>query len=186
MAEATATETSNYEVQDIPQVALAPTSLLSNCDILAFLAIIQNARVPLLDFEPILSKERDRKGHGTFVVRFSDEKGLVFKTASVDQDTTVEDARRRLLSEILILQHPALRNHPNFLLLRGVAWEVHPDISSFGLAMPVLVFEECQIGTLKELMIATSDCRERVPFLERLSLCNQIGSAVEAMHRFSE
>lgn len=167
------------------QLANSAPSVLPDCDFAAFLAVVQSLRVPLLDFEPKISQTTERKGHGTYIIKLSNGNGLALKTASIVDGSSADDARKRLLSEILILRHPLLRFHPNLLRLRGIAWEFQSPPGSNGHAMPMLISEECQLGNLKNLMLPAAGCRDRVPFIQRVSLCCQIGRAIDAMHKLS-
>lgn len=82
---------------------------------------------------------------------------------------------RTLLSEVLVLGHPAIKRHPNIIELEGFCWDVSGET-----AWPVLVFKKMQHGDLEKFMCL--DEGRRMGLDDRLKLCREIGNAVLLMH----
>ena len=84
---------------------------------------------------------------------------------------------RTLISEVLVLSHPAVFRHPNIIRLEGVCWDVPLTEDK---VWPVLVFEKSRCGDLDWFM----NCGAGVglPVLGRLSLSTDILAAVVEMH----
>lgn len=81
-----------------------------------------------------------------------------------------------LESEISVLRHPWIREHPNVISLEGICWEAAPD----GQMWPVLVFKKAEFGNLKEF--AESEIGQGMSFEDRCKLCASIAVAVRDMH----
>jgi hypothetical protein len=81
-----------------------------------------------------------------------------------------------LISEVSILAHPSMRNHPTMMPLFGLCW----DISEHEKVLPVLVFEKSPYGDLVNFM--NSDAANRISFEERLKLCATVALAIATMH----
>ena len=101
-----------------------------------------------------------------------------------------------LLSEILVLQQPVIRDHKNIIDLYGVSWDIQLDKETGkSQIFPVLVFENASLfGSLDRFL-------ERVPSVlhdvteskhefalktlsvhERMRLCRDIGLAIQTLH----
>jgi hypothetical protein len=83
-----------------------------------------------------------------------------------------------LTTELAVLCHPAVRNHPYISQLDSICWDILPATEE---VWPVLVFEKAPHGDLKAFM-------ERGPgkalnFAERLSICANITIAILDMHK---
>jgi hypothetical protein len=94
-------------------------------------------------------------------------------------DNSPEAIRKRyrgLICEILILRHPAVREHPNITSLQGIAWEFDQ-----GVAWPVLVFPEASHGSLANFIQGGGG--KTASLEELLRICAGCGLGLEALHR---
>lgn len=123
-------------------------SLLSDlidCDFVSFLAIVQSLHVPLFEFKPVTSYSQKK---GSRIILPPPQLGVVFKS---EPDLAVKDVtlmNKTLLSEILVLQHPVLGQHPNIQQLLGVTWRPIFHETTFLRVLPYLVFERSTHDTL--------------------------------------
>ncbi|KAK3384637.1 kinase-like domain-containing protein [Lasiosphaeria ovina] len=83
---------------------------------------------------------------------------------------------RGLICEMLILRHPAVREHPNVTSLQGIAWEFYQ-----GVAWPVLVFPEASHGSLASFI--QGEGGKTASLEELLRICAGCGLGLEALHR---
>ena len=84
-----------------------------------------------------------------------------------------------LISELLVLGHPAIRNHPNFAQVEGIAWDFEGHR-----VWPVIVSQKAQCGNLYDF--STSEDAKSVPFANKISTCLDVASAVATMHLNSQ
>lgn len=104
---------------------------------------------------------------------------MIVKRFRITDDVNEKLAYKTLICKLLMLTHPVLKHHPNIQKLAGVTWDVQTFQGSSVRAMPVLAFERNDCGTLAEFM------NSAIPFMQRLSICENIGRVIEAMHEFS-
>lgn len=104
---------------------------------------------------------------------------MVLKRFRITDDVNEKLAYKTLICELLVLAHPVLKHHRNIQKLFGVTWDVQTFQGSSIRAMPVLVFERSECGTLADFMSS------KVPFMQRLRFCEDIGRPIKAMHAFS-
>ena len=158
---------------------------LAQCDLVDFLTLAQAYEVDVIPitWQPALESLGDGRTSDVSQSLLNIQTSLAFKRAfrenGEDQHQSDEDSDvlPRLCTELSILAHQPLRNHPNILRLEGFCWEYLPD--SFG-ALPVFVFEKAQCGNLQNFM--NSDRGRRMNFAERKELCTQIAKGLVAMH----
>lgn len=93
-----------------------------------------------------------------------------FKPSRLD-DSVLRDASR----EMIMLAHPAVRNHPFVIALEGICW----DIQSVQQIWPVLVFEKSHLGDLHTFL--THNKGHDLPLCDRIALCCNIGIALRDM-----
>jgi hypothetical protein len=155
---------------------------LPPCDLVSFLAIVQSLKVPIFEFEPDTSNSI-HMGSRTHVVHLTGRKGIVFKSEPDMKETL---ANKVLVSEILVLRHPILSQHPNIHRLLGVALQPKFHETKFLRVLPHLVFEKSDYGSLWEFMIGNPKRSRALSFLDRLRLCKDIGDGIVAMHSFSK
>ena len=87
---------------------------------------------------------------------------------------------RALISEISVLGHPSVREHPNIISLLGVCWDILPS----GCVWPVLVFERTALGDLWSFV--ESDEGKIISTEVRLKLCADVATAVRDLHQSSK
>ncbi|KAG8666894.1 hypothetical protein FPOAC1_011716 [Fusarium poae] len=87
------------------------------------------------------------------------------KTADLTQKASIY---RALISEIYILQHPLIKNHPNFVRLYGVGFDVARNYSDEGEGLPeiwpTLILERAKDGNLAAFLGASERTLVYVPF----------------------
>jgi len=149
-------------------------------DLITFLAAVQRAKVDIL---PITwqSARRPIGMGGTSNINKASinlETSFAFKCVSDTQKRDQDEAKilQALISEIAVLSHPSIREHPNIIELQGICWDVPSDHEVW----PVLVFEEAQFGDLYNF--ATLPVGRDLCIAERLKLCVDIGTAIIDMH----
>ena len=147
-------------------------------DLIAFLSIIQKCDVDYLPitWQPSLGT-LGAGGSGTISQStFMTEKPLAFKRFHDSEDS--DDGFLPMMSEVLILSKPPIRNHPNIVDLEGICWEIKPSTEK---AVPVLVFEKAS-WDLQQFM----NVREGMDmsFEDRLKMCADVGGAIMALHAY--
>lgn len=85
-----------------------------------------------------------------------------------------------LISEIFVLGHPSVREHPNIISLLGICWDIQPS----GCVWPVLVFERTALGDLWSF--AESEEGKNISIETRLKLCADVATAVRDLHQSSK
>jgi hypothetical protein len=151
-------------------------------DCLAFIAVAQSLHI---DFLPITWQAAlgDAGLGGTAEIRQS----LIRLQANFAFKRIKKLQRRRLAPDVIfkilttemrVLGHPILRNHPNIGRLLGICWDVAPDGDD--VAYPVLVFEKAENGNLKDF--ARSEAGRTLGDTEKLQLCADICYAVMSLH----
>ena len=84
---------------------------------------------------------------------------------------------RAVMSEILVLQSPSIRSHPNVAKLIGVCWET--DAGS-GDIWPVLISEKADCGDLREFMGTESG--RMMSIQARVQLCIDVARGILELH----
>ena len=147
-------------------------------DLVAFLSIVQKCNVDYLPitWQPALST-LGVGGSGTISQStFIAGKPLAFKRFHQSED--YDGDFLPLMSEVLILSQPPIRNHPNIVDLEGICWEIKPRTEK---AVPVLVFEKAS-WDLQQFMNVSEGMEMVVE--DRLKICADIGSAIMALHAY--
>ena len=154
------------------------TNHVAQSDLIAFLSIAQNCNVDFLPitWQPALST-LGAGGTGTISQStFISEKPLAFKRF---HDSENPDAGfLPMMSEVLILSQPPIRNHPNIVDLEGICWEIKPTTEK---AVPVLVFEKAS-WDLQQFMNVCEGMD--MVFEDRLKICADVGRAIAALHAY--
>jgi hypothetical protein len=88
-----------------------------------------------------------------------------------------ETSFQAVVSEIVALSHPIIREHPHIVRLEGLCWDIPDDNHVW----PVLMFEKTEFGSLHQF--ASSGIGESLHVSQMLSLCFDIGLAIRDMHR---
>ena len=152
-------------------------------DLLSFLALAQKLKVDFLPltWQPAL----DALGEGATAeirqapVRLKTK--FAFKCAKVRADTDEAEYYKALTTELLILGHPLVRDHPNIVTIVGVCWDV--DVKK-GRVLPVLVANAAVDGDLGAFM--TQGPGKDFSLSSRLDLCSEVAHAVADIHRNGE
>jgi hypothetical protein len=102
---------------------------------------------------------------------------FAFKCVSKKQkrETPKAEILQTLISEVTVLSHHLLREHPNIVELQGICWDVSADE-----VWPVFVFEKTQFGDLYTFL--QLPVGRDLSITERLKLCVDVGSAIIDMH----
>lgn len=160
-------------------------------DLITFLAIAQSAEI---DFVPITwPRGLPEIGIGaTAKVRESFinlQKSLAFKIVEgaewierIDASQKPAEIKTRfeeLISEIDVLTHPAVREHPNIIQLLGTCWDILPS----GRVWPVLLFEKAPFGDLWSF--TATEAGRKMGIKTRIKLCSDIATAIRDLHQNS-
>ena len=156
------------------------TNRIVQSDLIAFLSIVQKCDVDYLPitWQPALNT-LGIGGSGTISQStFIAERPLAFKRFHGRDSKNPDDGFLPMMSEVLILSQPPIRNHPNIVDLEGICWEIKPSTEE---AVPVLVFEKAS-WDLQQFM----NVREGMDmsFEDRLKICANIGDAIMALHAY--
>ena len=154
------------------------TNRIVQSDLIAFLSIVQKCNVDYLPitWQPALNM-LGVGGSGTISQStFIAEKPLAFKRFHDSENP--DGGFLPMMSEVLILSQPPIRNHPNIVDLEGICWEIKPSTEK---AVPVLVFEKAS-WDLQQFM----NVREGMDmsFEDRLKICADVGDAIMALHAY--
>ncbi|KAK6519439.1 hypothetical protein TWF281_003273 [Arthrobotrys megalospora] len=155
-------------------------------DLLGFLAVVEHRKIDILPFQwdnsgmlsgilGIGGTAKISKGVKVSTTR-GDNLGLVFKRTQ--SEIRYEDPAkifRSVLSEVYILGHPVVREHPNINSLQGICWE-----TINGRPWPVLIFKQAPYGDLGQFMRTEAGMKLR--FEDKIKLCWEIGNALHLMH----
>lgn len=174
--------------------AIGPENGRSPCNLITFLAAVQKLHIPFL---PVTwqTKEAIVGVGGTSRINqalFDRTRSMVFKhVAERDKlDEPVEAIYRRLINEVMVLYHPAIRDHSNILGPLGICWGISPrkkqntsrpvpDAVNKYEIWPVLVFEKSSLGDLYQFS-SSQDARD-MDIIDRLKICLDIGAAISHM-----
>lgn len=161
-------------------------------NLITFLAIAQKLEIDFLPikWQPALSKVG---AGGTAEIRQSLihlQMSFAFKrlkdAAWIDEIDESERPKEMktgfqvLISEILVLGHPSVRDHPNIISLLGICWDILPS----GCVWPVLVFERTALVDLWSF--AESEEGKNISIETRLKLCADVATAVRDLHQSSK
>ena len=154
------------------------TNRIVQSDLIAFLSIVQKCDIDYLPitWQPTLNT-LGVGGSGTISQStFITEKPLAFKRFNDSENP--DGGFLPMMSEVLILSQPPIRNHPNIVDLEGICWEVKPSTEK---AVPVLVFEKAS-WDLQQFM----NVREGMDMSleDRLKMCAEVGGAIMALHLY--
>lgn len=158
-------------------------------DLIDFLGLTQFYQVDLLPitWQPALESLGDGRTSNVSQSLLNIQMSLAFKRAFPTQSEIQQHSDgeseifTRLCTELSILAHPPLRNHPFIVRLDGLCWELHLD--GFGV-LPVFVFEKAQGGNLQDFLNSAQGAN--LNFAERKGLCVQIAHALMTMHECRE
>ncbi|KAI1111819.1 hypothetical protein F5Y14DRAFT_424139 [Nemania sp. NC0429] len=173
----------------------APGNPLS-CNLITFLAAVQNLEVEILPLQWQSTRSLIGKGGTSQISQavINLETSIAFKRVSEQDKLRLDDEEifRRIISEILVLAHEGIRGHPNILELQGVSWDVSspPKGNSSEIQSaesmkdtkiwPVLLFEMSRYGDLGRF--AALPAGRSLDHSARLDICLQIGTALATMN----
>jgi serine/threonine protein kinase len=104
------------------------------------------------------------------------EYSLAFKLPAPPTPTIkLSQEYRVLMSEIHTLCSAYTRNHPNIVLLEGIAWNFQ-----LGDAWPVLMFEKAHNGDLRDFL--NSQPGRILSTWQRITLCQDIATGLRCLH----
>ena len=102
----------------------------------------------------------------------------------VNRNPEMSDAELRkvqyeaLISEMVVLSHADIYDHPNIANLEGVCWEVMPESEE---VWPVLVFRKAEGGDLSRFLSLPGVVS--VDSDDLLAICGEVAKALMIMHR---
>ena len=77
--------------------------------------------------------------------------------------------------------HPPLLAHPNIVKLLGIGFEIEGP-PGFERAMPVLIPECAELGSLAEILETARKEDQPLGFEEKLALCIDVAHGLEVLH----
>jgi hypothetical protein len=145
-----------------------------DCSLITFLAIAQTQDVGFLPitWQPALATLGEGGGGRIYLSTASPGVSYAFKQMHDSGDS--QGNLLSLVSELLILSWPSIKEHPGIVDLEGLCWEY-----TAGKAHPVLVFEKA-VGDLKNYMEVGEG--KNLVFEDRLDICLNIGDALITLH----
>jgi len=148
------------------------------CDLIAFLSIVQQCNVDFLPvtWQPSLNNIGEGGSGKISQSLIIADMPLAFKRFHYSGDSN--NNYLPLISEVLILSQPPIRNHPNIVNLEGICWEIK---SGTGNAVPVLVFEKAAWDLHQFMKV---DEGMDMTIQDRLKICADIGSAIIKLHAY--
>jgi hypothetical protein len=158
-------------------------SQYTELNLVDFLAIAQWRKIDLLPL--------------TWLPGLGSDQGLIGGTANIQQapidlrlslaykrihreNFTIRDMDeifRLLATEVIVLGHPIIRNHPCIARLEAICWDIQKE-SIF----PVLVFKKAVHGDLRRFMHTANG--RNITTENRLRLCSDVASAIMTLHSF--
>ena len=156
------------------------TNRIVQSDLIAFLSVVQKCDVDYLPitWQPALNT-LGVGGSGTISQStFITERPLAFKRFHDRDFENPDGGFLPIMSEVLILSQPPIRNHPNIVDLEGICWEIRPLTKK---AVPVLVFEKASCDLQKFMNVREG---MEMPFEDRVKICANIGDAIMALHAY--
>jgi serine/threonine protein kinase len=82
---------------------------------------------------------------------------------------------RSLVSEVLVLRHPEVRNHPNITKLLGVSWDVRNNS-----VWPVLLFPKADEGSLEDFIHGSKGTNASLE--ELIRICADVALGLDTLH----
>lgn len=157
----------------------SPTTTSSH-NFLTFLAATQFYKVDILPFNWDFALESAGPA-GTAKIYESPldvNRDFVFKrTRFTNTDANDSGTYNALVSEMSILCHPLLRQHPYIINLKGISWEITEKGDG---VWPVIVLDKAPLGDLNYFL--TTEEGKNLTFKKRSDLCAGIASAIRALH----
>ncbi|ETS85609.1 hypothetical protein PFICI_03634 [Pestalotiopsis fici W106-1] len=158
------------------------------CNFITFLATAQRLRIPFLS----ITWEAHRSIIGAGATSRINQTLVNLKNAFAFKRIGDGDRRKAeaeiyecLISELMILGHPEIRNHPNIVELQGICWDIAPKSSAGATeatetVWPVLVFQKSQYGDMYNF--AGLPVARELSINDRIKICRDIGNALAHLH----
>jgi len=169
-----------------PATLQSPNKLFSklkgDMDLAVFLAIVQcipDCRI--LPLMPILRAQNSRAGASGLVCMPTKAGGNGVAFKRLHSTSSVSDMYEALACELLVLEHPVIRRHPNVVQLHGIAFDVHTHGERVIRVLPCLAMEHSRHGNLEDFVGGMKS----LSVLQRLKLCLDVATAIEALHGLS-
>ena len=83
-----------------------------------------------------------------------------------------------LISEMVVLSHPDIYEHPNIANLEGICWEMVPESEE---VWPVMVFRKAEDGDLNQFLSPSKAVKVDSEGL--IGLCGEVAKALKLMHQ---
>lgn len=153
-------------------------------DLISFLGVAQYFQ---LDMLPVIwhAELEDAFGGTSQILRslVNSRVSFAFKRPLTAEREDMDDSPvfARLVSEISVLEHPAIRMHPNVVSLRGICWHAKTHRSEHRI-WPVLVFDKADYGNITTFL--GSHRGLSMSIRDRLDLCLGVGEALATMHAY--
>ena len=135
----------------------------SRNDLISFLSLVTRLKVDT--FQLSWEEGTPALGHGgTALVNqaaIREEQGMAFKRVGLNEgDAKIKSVGgtpesrlyKVLISEVYLLTHPSVRNHPNIVDLEAICWEVDFAYQAPRI-LPVLIFQKAPYGDLESFIM---------------------------------
>lgn len=164
------------EFDSIPPSFLK-SSIDPHTDLISLLTVIQKCEVEFLTttWQPALESLGEGAIAEVSQSLVNRRLGFAYKRSSDEDSDRLPASFKHMISEILALESPQVRLHPNVAHLEGVCWEVKN-----GFALPVLVFQKAELGDLRAFL--QSERSAGLDFDARLQVCLGIAKGVASLH----
>jgi hypothetical protein len=148
-------------------------------DFISFLAAVQRRNVDFLaiSWQPGLASVGAGATAEIRQALISLQTSFAFKRSQPSYAVNDVSVFRELESEVMVLGHHKIRDHPNIINLEGIGWEVRDGENK---VWPVLVFEKAPHQDLRRFL--GSDDGRAQSAQERLRMCGELASAIMTMH----
>lgn len=177
------TKSGDQEITQMHGVSKWNQSTKMHCDFISFLAICQWRGLDILGITWQPALERVGRGATAHIHQSQINPQTSFAFKRVTPSTFGSDEYtlfRTLISEVLVLGHPVIRDHANIVTLVGICWDVATSGDGEDAVWPVLVYEKAECGDLTQFM--ESEVGRSLDFDQRLRLCIDIGTALMVMY----
>ena len=190
MSETANSQSTNWEYSSLMQRSLSEVQIAQKTikdmryNFLSFLATVRALDLEILTITWQSARKPIGIG-GTSSVRQAQaniQTSLAFKCVKEKEKREKEDAElfQMLTNEVIVLSHPAIREHHNVAQLQGICF----DVTSAEEVWPVLVLEKSEFGDLHNF--ADMPLWNELDVHEKIRLCVQIGDAIGEMHSTSK
>ena len=177
------TERGDQEIAQLHSVSEWNQSTRLHCDFISLLAICQWRGLDILGITWKSGLERVGRGATAHIHQLQINPQTTFAFKSVTPSSFGSDEYtifRTLMSELLVLGHPVIRDHANIVTLVGICWDITTSAIGEDTVWPVLVYEKAEYGDLSQFM--ESEVGRELSIDQRLKLCIDVGTALMVMY----